>query len=785
MAERTVLDEKGRAALRARLVDGLADTELPIVCHDLGLRYADLPGATFSERVIALVEHPQVRRDFAPLFDWLRRNERGYLLDDLPTLHSSTTTPTTYSPATHSSIWNITHLRNPNFMGRKDLLADLRRALTTDGTALPQAIVGLGGIGKTQTAVEYAYRYQDDYAVIWWVDAEVAATIPNQFAQLAERLELVEARTQQQRLAVDAALRWLGEHDGWLLTLDNVERPEDVKRYLPRPLRGHVLMTSRYRAWGGLARVVEAPPLTEDEAAAMLLRRTGQVDEASAQALARELGGLPLAIEQAAAYIDRRRLPLAQYLALYGKYHLALLEKEKPSQDYPATVATTWALAFEHVETAMPAAADLLRLCAFFAPDHIPLDAIVTWAEHLPERLAACVTDELDLPDALGLLGDYSLVEVQADGGRRTEDGGQAATPPLTTDHQPLTTVLSLHRLVQAVTRARLDADATRTWASAAVRVVNAAVPEDTDDYRNWPLCERLLPHGFQATEAAEALGVAWAETATLLSQGGLYLWSRAQYRAAQAAIERALRLREAHLGPDHPDVAESCNNLALVLYELGDLPLARAHYERALGIEEAIRGPDHPVIAIILNNLVDVLRAQGELSTARAFQERSLHITEAAFGPDHPNTAKRLGRLGTILRELGELAAARVHLERSLRISEITLGSDHPDVASRLHSLGLVFQAQGDLPRARARLERALSIREDKLGPDHPEVAYTLTHLGAVLYDQGDGAAARVQYERAVRIFETVLGRDHRDTQQARRRLESLTEDEGRKTEE
>ena len=766
MAERVTLSNEQRAALLDSMVKRMSEEEVRQLCFKLGVNHEILPHATLRDLARALIVYLEQRVRLGELLAHLRAHW-PHVLADLPTPHSPTT-----------PICHLPYPRNPNFTGREKLLADLRDALTAGETAaLTQAITGLGGIGKTQTAVEYAYRHRDAYTLVWWADAAVPATLPAQFAQLADRLGLPEAGAQDQRLAVAAALRWLGEHDGWLLVLDNAERPEDVRPYLPRPQRGHVLVTSRYRAWGGLARAVETPPLPEAEAVQFLLKRTGQADEASATALAKELGGLPLALEQAGAYMERRRLPLAQYLTLYRGHHLALLEREKPSQDYPATVATTWALAFEQVEAAMPAAADLLRLCAFLAPDTIPLDMLVAGVEYLPERLRAGVADELALPDALGLLGDYSLVEVgQAEGGRQTAEGGTRPSAP--THHQAPTTVLAVHRLVQAVTRARLDAEATRTWAEAAVRVVYEAYPYV--EYASWPDCERLLPHALRATELAEREGVAGEATGRLLNGVGVYLKARAQYGAARAALEGAVRLDEKIYPLAHPEVAIHLNNLGSLLRDQGDLPAARAHLERALRISEATVGSDHPTMAIRLNNLGSVLRDQGDLPAARAYYQRALSIWEGRLGQDHPQVAIGANNLGVVLRDLGDLPAARAHFERALRIWEERLGQDHPQVAIGANNLGNLLRDQGDLPAARAHLERALRIRQEKLGPDHPDVAQALNNLGNLLRDLRDLPAARAHFERALCIWEDRLGPDHPDVAQSLNNLGLVLHDLG-----
>ncbi len=256
---------------------------------------------------------------------------------------------------------------------------------------------------------------------------------------------------------------------------------------------------------------------------------------------------------------------------------------------------------------------------------------------------------------AVATLRRYSLVEVTSDG-------------------------LSVHRLVQAVTRDRLAEGARRTWAEAAVRLVNHAFPSSiTTDMRTWPQCARLLPHALAAAGHAETLEVASEATARLLNQAGVYFRGRAEFGDARVAFERALAIDESAFGPDHPRVAIRVNNLGLVLQALGDLAGARAAFERALAIDEAAYGPDHPEVATDVNNLGSVLRDLGGLAGARAAFERALAIDEAAFGPEHPEVATDVNNLGNVLRDLGDLAGARAAYERALRILQEFLGDDHP----------------------------------------------------------------------------------------------------------
>ncbi len=553
-----------------------------------------------------------------------------------------------------------------------------------------------------------------------------------------------------------------------------------------------MIVTSRDPNWRGAARALPLDVFRPAESVRFLHERTPISDRASARELAEELGHLPLALEQAGAYIEAAGISFGGYLALFRRRRIKLFADHPPPDDYPSTAATTWDVALRRVQRESPAAADLLNLCAFLAPDDIPRDMMVEGAEHLPKRLASAVSDSTSFNGALAALRRYALVE--ASGG-----------------------AISVHRLIQAIARDRLRSTARKRWAACAVRIVNRAFPFESGDVRTWSECARLLPHALAAAGHAESLEVAPVETARVLNQAGLYLDGRAEFQAARSALERALRIDEAAHGPEHPEVAIDLNNLGGVLRALGKLVAARARIERALKIDEAAYGPDHPKVATGLNNLGSVLKDLGDLPAARAHLERALKIGERTHGPGHPTVGIRVGNLGSVLHALGDFEAARDAHERAVAIHATVYGQEHPFVATGLCNLGLALQAVGDLSTTRQDFERALAIDEAAFGPAHPEVATDLNNLGAIAFSEGDFTRARAlqervliireavypaehpdiavscshlgdalhalrdpqgareYYERALRIFRKVLGEDHPHTQLVRGKLESL----------
>jgi tetratricopeptide (TPR) repeat protein len=628
--------------------------------------------------------------------------------------------------------------RNLAFIGRAGLLDRLRRQLTaTPGTPTavavtaltdtdrqpttypssdytprramtPRVLHGLGGVGKSQLVLEYAYRHAPDYRIRWWIPAEQPAAISGHLVALARQLGIPEYAEQTE--TITALLAELSQRDDWLLIFDNAEDPHDLYAYWPPASEregGQVLITSRNPNWQPLAVGLPVDVLPRADAIAFLRRRAG-MDKTDADKLAQALGDLPLALEQAAAYLEQTHTAPDQYLQLLRTRAPDLFALGRPATS-EQTIATIWALSLQRLGVEAPAAEDLLVLCAFLAPDDIPRWLLEDHPDVLPEPLADAVQDRVAFQQALGALGQYSMASV--------------------TDE-----TVSVHRLVQAVVRHGVSPEQRTIWAATAVQLVAAAFPEHAEYVETWPIAMQLLPQALAAGEHADAVRAEPMAVAAVFHGAGRYLWGRGDLDNARALFERALAIHEAHLGADDPTTAKSLNYLAVVLRDQGRLDRARILHERALAIREAHLGADHPDTATSLNNLAVVLRDQGDLERARTLYERALAIHEARMGVDHPATAQSLSNLAITLASQGDLDQARNLHERALAIREAWFGTDHPVTAGSLSNLAGVLGDQGDLERARTLYERALAIRETRLGADHPETLRSRAQLARIV---------------------------------------------------
>ena len=617
---------------------------------------------------------------------------------------------------------NFFHNRNPNFTGRENLLTELEKALENQQTrVINQAIAGLGGVGKTQLAVEHAYRQAHKLSLVWWVNAEEPTNLKADLEKLAVKLGLI-AEGQEQPVAIKKALEFLETQAGrWLLVYDNVNRPEDLQDYCPKGGQGQILITSRWQVWDGYADSLALKTWDKPQAVKFLLKRTKRTDKAGAAQLAEKLGYLPLALEHAGAYLAQNKIiTFAEYLADFEQQKLALLEEGKlTTNHHNDTISSTWQISLKDLPTE---ATDLLSLCAWLAPDNIPINMFLNNAEELPEALSIAAAKKRSFSKTLATLQQYSLVE-------------------LNQDNQSF----SVHRLLQMVIRegsqglgvgGQVGEEGTLTPPSLlgkgagtrlrvglgfAIRLINAASPNNIQDYRTWAEYAPVLPHALFVTEEVERLEIEPEAIGYILNQAGLYLQGRADYQTALDLFQRAIAIGEKTLGADHPTVAIRYNNLGGLLQDLGDLPNARIYYEKALAIREKAFGKEHPDVAQSYNNLGGLLKNLGELPNARIYFEKALAIFEKVLGENHPNVATLNNNLGVLLKELGDFPSARDYFEKALAIREKAFGKEHPDVAISLWSLGVVAEEEGNIAEARRNMERALAILREKLGENHP----------------------------------------------------------------
>ncbi len=525
-----------------------------------------------------------------------------------------------------------------------------------------------------------------------------------------------------------------------------------MARFLPPAGPGRVLVTSRNTDWPP-GQVLDVSGLDLEAAAGFLMARTGDVDERAAAELAGELGGLPLALEQAGAYVQASGVSLARYLASFRQRRPEMLARGTPI-GYDSTVAATWSLAFTELEQSAPAAAGLLRLLAFCAPEPVPLRLLLQprpgLTGQLPVEVAAVLRpllgDELAAGDAVAGLRRYSLITPAGDG------------------------LVLVHRLVQAVTADQMPEGLRQGQRVAAAALIEAAIPADTRLPESWPACALLLPHA-QAALADDSDGMARLAN---------YLGSRGSYAAALDLQQRVLAARERSPGPEHPDTLTASANLAYWTGEAGDGAAARDQYTALLPIRERVLGPDHPDTLTTSANLARWTGEAGDAAAARDQYAALLPIVERVSGPEHPDALTARTNLAYWTGAAGDAAAARDQYTALLPIVERVLGPDHPDTLTTRTNLARWTGEAGDAAAARDQYAALLPIRERVSGAEHPDTLTARGNLANWTGASGKAAAARDQYTALLPIVERVLGPDHPDTLTTRTNLARWTGEAG-----
>ena len=458
-------------------------------------------------------------------------------------------------------IWNVQQ-RNPAFVGRDAALAELRDQLLAGGTAVARALRGMGGVGKTQLAVEYAYQFSGTYELVWWIAAERTELIATQLADLAVKAGVV-VDTAEIPGAVSALYADLRRRDSWLLIFDNAEDPRALQQWLPGG-PGHVLITSRNPNWGEIAAPVNVAVFAPEESVTLLRRRIPGISDADAEHIAVELGNFPLALAQAAGVLSETGLPAAAYLEHLASHASETLAEGTPAS-YSQSLAATVSDAADRLASTDPAAAALLRLSASFGPEPIPA-SFFTAAAKLPAPLMAVAADTVRLHRALGRISGYGLAQLDQSG-------------------------LQVHRLVQAIIRDRLSAEQRRDDSECVAALLVTAGPADTDDPALWPAWAILLPHLLAANPAESDS----ADLRQLAARALLYLLRRGDSVTAENLGQTLHQRWAERLGPDHVDTLAAATELAYAHRDRGHLTDTRALIEDTLARRRRILGDNHP----------------------------------------------------------------------------------------------------------------------------------------------------------------------------------------------
>ena len=648
-------------------------------------------------------------------------------------------------------IWGDVPPRNKNFTGRKGILERLRQGASSKITAvlpedpLPTALRGLGGVGKTAIAVEYAYRYRADYDVVWWIPSEQLPLVRSSLAALAGRLGLEAAIATGIEGAAAAALDALRRgqpHRRWLLIFDNADQPEDFREYIPSG-PGDVLITSRNPAWHATTETVQVDVFSRQESKEFLSKRApNQVAEQDADRLAERLGDLPLALDQAGAMLDETGMPVDEYIALLDE-KITQIMAEGRSAEYPTSVTAAWTLSVNKVREQLPQAQELLRCCAFFGPEPIPRDVFRRGTQATGTRVSDLMADPILLARAIRELGRFALVTIS---------GG----------------AISVHRLVQALLRGELDKEEQERYQRDVHTILAAAAPTDPADDRQWPRFRDLLPH--VTSEATEIARSRDPKVRTFVLNVMRYLYLSGDVSSGLTLTENFIDRWTADSGADDPSVLAARRYYGDGLRQLGRFAEAYDFVEATLGAARTALGERDRVTLALRSGFGADLRARGDFVTALDLDGETRRLHQEIFGQTDPQTLRIINNLAIDSGLNNDYRRSRELCQLAYQLmSEATTGVSATEVLISWYTLAWAVRLEGKYIAARDVGQEAWDYGKERLGPDHFATLRTAIGLSIALRRI---APAR---EEAMQIARDILdqcqkhfGEGHPDTMAA-----------------
>jgi len=693
------------------------------------------------------------------------------------------------------------------FKGRDKSLEELYCKLETERVVTitqSKGIYKAGGVGKTRLAVEYGWRAlkRGRYWGVFFVLADTQGSLSRNLVGLADEhlLNLPEHNITKQPIIIEAVLRELEKHSDWLLIFDNVDSKDMAKRFakevLPRLRKGHVLITSCRSDWPAEIAGLKINSLNEADAITYLLEKTkGErkmlgADVGYSGEVAHKLEGHPVALEQAACYINRCHIGFGAFLEDYEKFRKRVFSGRKRDLiNYPGVVLIILGMLEELLG---PSELSILRLACFFSSESIPVEIFEKQPEKIREAMlllprkhrAKSASDSnkklLEVRDVLSELAKWSLINLQDE-------------------------KFTIHRMIQECVIRRIGENKRKVWLESALHLMNdyTSNAPRPDDVRGRSLWDSVESHVRVLVSRAEDFDIP-EPTSQLMSKLGLYLQSRGRISEAELLYLWALEIGEKSFGPEHYKVAVRLNNLAQLLEGTKRFEQAEFLMQRALNIEKKWYGPEHIKVAVclnklaeikratnqpdqaesmlrrsivildrnggerltnyttVLNNLAQILRVTGRLRESEPLMRRALEIDGRTLGPSHPKVAADLNNLAQLLREMNRLQEAETLMRSSLDINERTFGPDHPRISADLNSLGQLLKSMNRLSEAEPLMRRALAIAEKSFGPNHPEVAVCLNNLAQLLMTTNRLEEAEPLMRRALEIDEQLSGPKH-----------------------
>jgi tetratricopeptide (TPR) repeat protein len=608
--------------------------------------------------------------------------------------------------------WNLPPY-NPFFTGRAETLERLEVLLQEKGEiaiSQPQAVYGLGGIGKTQLALQYTYLHRKEYEAIFWVESEGEQELQFNYSSIAQPLKLKEKDEKKIQSVIIAVRAWLATNQKWLLVFDGANNPEFIRPLIPRYNKGHIIITSRSNRFDypGVLQPIELTEMSEDEAVGFLLKRVrreeiSESENEAARELACLLGYLPLALEQAGAFIAAKQILFQDYLLSYRRRQIRLFESSWPvTGDYPRSIAETWRMNLDEAIKEEETIEGILNISAFFSPDSIPLELISAGAEHLNSALLGDLKKEDNTPiiihSYLEPLVRYSLIRLNPDA--RT---------------------FSMHPLVQEVYKNQLGENVSCEWVYIAIRILNKAFPEVY--FKSWPACNRLLPHALSVLNQNEEMNLNVGEITNLVNNVGHYLLERNQLDEAEKWLRKGLEVEKEMGREKHHNCATIMDKIAAIKYMKNEYDEVERLFLESIEIKKASLGTNSSDYAAGLNNLGGLYLKKGNLEKAEDYLSRSLTLKRDLLEEKHPEIGSSLVNFAGVLSMNGKVDQAERYLSESIGIFAECEGERSPSVALAKISMALVNEKQNRYNEAESNYRDSISILKKELPQNHPQL--------------------------------------------------------------
>jgi tetratricopeptide (TPR) repeat protein len=666
------------------------------------------------------------------------------------------------SPQPVSKYFMVPYDRNEQFTGRVEVLRALTNMLREEVPSKYNhrvALFGMGGVGKTQTAIAYVYTNKTEYEMIFWISAASEATLLSGYQDIARCTECTTAT--DPKAVAKAVLRWLTSQKNWLVIIDNLDHIEIVKEYLPdRAPDKHTLITTRNpNARGIPARGLEIPLPGTDESIEMLCTLSEMdidIYKEEAQQVAEELGFLPLAIDQAASYVLQVTKSFLKFLAMYQK-HAKELRKWVPegNRQYKYSVATTWSMSFEFVRQQQPQIARLFECLSFLNPDGTLVEFLESGKDAFSDDVQEIVSDPIKLQRALLSLEKFSLIRWSR-------------------EHS----TISIHRLIQAAVQDEMTECIWNWCASTVVNICDIAFPEYiTND-------TRLLCRRYQCQTVAPLLRIGKLpskKNAEVCKRIGTFLTDEGKFKEGEQLFEQALFIYCSLNNAEHADVLNTRIALGEIAWRSGSFLKAIEQLQPTLATSTRVHGEEHACTLAGMNNLAVTYRHQGRWIEAGELQEKILRIRKRVLGEDHPDTLQSMNNLAITYRNQGRWIEAAELQEKTLRIRKRVLGEEHPDTLSSMNNLANTYSSQGRWIEAAELDEKTLRIRKRVLGEEHPETLRSMNNLSLTYSHQGRWIEAAELREKTLRMRKRVLGEEHPDTLSSMNNLANTYSSQGR----